>query len=93
MERKGMAKAADYRIIFKSDQIVNSPVAILSDLPTDLKTALTAAILDYPKKDPEGFKKMTDGKAQPMVPTTNKDYDAIVELNKFVDALRKKKAG
>jgi phosphonate transport system substrate-binding protein len=93
MERKGMAKAADYRIIFKSDQIVNSPVAILSDLPADLKAALTAAILDYPKKDPEGFKKMTDGKAQPMVPTTNKDYDAIVELNKFVDALRKKKAG
>jgi phosphonate transport system substrate-binding protein len=92
MERKGMAKAADYRIIFKSDQIVNSPVAILSDLPADLKTALSAAILNFPKKDPEAFKKMTDGKQQPMVPTTNKDYDAIIELNTFVDALRKKKA-
>ena len=29
MDRKGMAKADDFRIIFKSDQIVNSPMAYL----------------------------------------------------------------
>ena len=31
MERKNMAKYDDFRMIFKSDQIVNSPVAMLSD--------------------------------------------------------------
>ena len=37
MARKGMAKADDYRIIFKSEQIVNSPMAYLTDLPEELK--------------------------------------------------------
>ncbi|WP_284935090.1 PhnD/SsuA/transferrin family substrate-binding protein, partial [Citrobacter freundii] len=36
MERKGMVKAADFRIIFKSEQIVNSPIAYLDALPEDL---------------------------------------------------------
>ena len=41
--RQVMVKAEDFRIIFKSDQIVNSPFAYLSDLPADLKTAKSAA--------------------------------------------------
>ena len=32
---------------------------------------------------------MTDGKQQLWVPTNNAAYDGIVELNKFVDTLRK----
>ncbi|MDK9696253.1 MAG: phosphonate ABC transporter substrate-binding protein [Siculibacillus sp.] len=92
MERKGMAKYSDYRIIFKSDQIVNSPIAVLSDMPADLKKKIAEAILAYPTKDPEGFKKMTDGKAKPWEPITHDAYKPIIELNKFVDDLRKKKA-
>ena len=91
MERKGLAKYDDYRIIFKSEQIVNSPIAILSDLPDDLKKALSAAILSFPEKEPEAFKKMTDGKQLPWVAVTHDAYKPIVELNKFVDDLRKKK--
>jgi phosphonate transport system substrate-binding protein len=93
MERKNMAKYSDFRIVFKSDQIVNSPMAVLSDLPADLKKAIADAVMGFAAKDPEGFKKVTDGKAKPWVPTDNKAYDAIIELNKFVDDLRKKKAG
>ena len=33
---------------------------------------------------------MTDGEAQIWAPTSHKDYEVIVELNKFVDTLRKK---
>ncbi len=33
MARKNMAKAEDFRIIYKSEQIVNSPMAYLTDLP------------------------------------------------------------
>ena len=32
---------------------------------------------------------ITDGKQQLWVPTNNAAYDGIVELNKFVDTLRK----
>ncbi len=88
-----MAKYDDFRIIFKSDQIVNSPMAVLSDMPADLKKAIAAAVISFAEKDPEGFKKVTDGKAKPWAPATNSDYNAIVELNKFVDDLRKKRSG
>ena len=92
MDRKSMAKYADYRIIFKSDQIVNSPVAYLTDMPAELKTAIRDAYFSVEKKDPEAFKTLTDGQQQIWKPTTHKDYEPIVELNKFVDSLRKRRA-
>ncbi|MBL8575229.1 MAG: phosphonate ABC transporter substrate-binding protein [Hyphomicrobiaceae bacterium] len=92
MERKGMLKYSDFRIIFKSDQIVNSPMAIMSTLPADLQATLKTTILAFPTKDKAGFDKMTDGKAKPWEATTNDAYKPIIELNKFVDELRKKKA-
>jgi phosphonate transport system substrate-binding protein len=92
MERKGMAKYDDFRIIFKSEQIVNSPIAILSDLPPEAKAAISTAILAFPAKEPEAFKKQTDGKQLPWQPITHEAYLPIVDLNKFVDNLRKKKS-
>ncbi len=92
MERKGMAKYDDYRIIFKSSQIVNSPIAILSDLPADMKTAISSALLAFPVKDPEAFKKMTDGKQKPWAPVDHEAYKPVIELISFVDSLRKKKS-
>ena len=89
MERKNMAKYDDFRMIFKSDQIVNSPVAYLSDMPDDLKTAIRSAFFDVEKNDPEAFQVLTDGEAQVWAPTSHKDYEVIVELNTFVDSLRK----
>ncbi len=89
MDRKGLAKAADFKLIFKSDQIVNSPMAVLSDMPADLKKAIKDAILAIATKDKAAFYKATDGKAKPWEAVDNKAYDAIIELNKFVDALRK----
>ncbi|BBK32935.1 phosphonate transport system substrate-binding protein [Stella humosa] len=92
MERKGMAKYSDFRIIYKSDQIVNSPFAYLSDLPAELKTAIRDAFFAVEKKDPEAFRKLTDGQQQLWKPTTHKDYEPIVELNRFVDDMRKRRA-
>lgn len=90
MDRKGMVKAADFRIIYTSAKIVNSPVAYLSNLPDDLKKSIRDAMFAFDKKDPDGFKKLTDGKARIWEPTSHKDYEPIVELNKFVDSLKKK---
>jgi phosphonate transport system substrate-binding protein len=89
MERKDMAKYGDFRMIFKSDQIVNSPVAMLTELPDDLKAEIKDAFFNVGKNDPEAFQVLTDGEAQVWAPTSHADYEVIVELNKFVDTLRK----
>ena len=90
MERKNMAKYADFRIIFKSDIIVNSPYAYLTTMPDDLRKTIYDAFYNIEKKDKAAFDVMTDGQQQMWVPTSHKDYEVIVELNKFVDNLRKK---
>src|SRR6266852_1485609 len=83
-------KKEDFRIIVKSDLIINSPYAYLSDLPDDMKAAIKKAFLDAPEKDKEAFKKLSDGKNLPWQPIANDDYNKTIELIKFVDNLRKK---
>ncbi|ALK09061.1 phosphonate ABC transporter substrate-binding protein [Blastochloris viridis] len=90
MERKGMAKYDDYRIIFTSDLIVNSPFAYLTDLPADLKAKIRDAFFKY-AADKDAFDKIYEGKRQPWQPIDHSAYLPIVELNKFVDELRKQK--
>ncbi|MGO4735914.1 phosphonate ABC transporter substrate-binding protein [Bosea sp. 2KB_26] len=92
MARKNMVKADDFRIIYKSEQIVNSPMAYLSDLPEPLKASIRDAVLNLATKDKVAFDKIYEGKQGPLVAVDNKAYDPIIELNKFVDALRKKKS-
>ncbi len=98
MLKKGMVKNADgspmkkedFRIVLKSELIMNSPTAYLADMPENAKKAISQAFFDAPAKAPEAFAKLSDGKNKPWEPITNKDYDKTVELVKFVDALKKK---
>ena len=83
-------KKEDFRIIVKSDLIINSPYAYLSELPDDMKAAIKQAFLDAPEKDKEAFKKLSDGKNLPWQPIANEDYNKTIDLIKFVDSLRKK---
>jgi phosphonate transport system substrate-binding protein len=83
-------KKEDFRIIVKSDLIINSPYAYLSDLPDDMKAAIKKAFLEAADKDPETYKKLSDGKNKPWQPIANEDYNKTIELIKFVDNLRKK---
>lgn len=92
MARKNMAKAEDFRIIYKSQQIVNSPMAYLSELPEELKAKIRDAVINLASKDKAAFDKIYEGKQGPLVAVDNKAYEPIIELNKFVDALRKKKS-
>ena len=95
---KGMLKNADgtamkkedFRIIVKSDLIINSPYAYLTELPDDLKAAIRKAFFDAAKNDKAMFDKLSDGKNRPWEPVTNADYDKTIELITFVDNLRKK---
>jgi phosphonate transport system substrate-binding protein len=100
MLHKGMLKNADgtamkkedFRIIHKSAPIINGPYAYNSELPEDLKAAIAKAFFDGPTKDKAAFDRLSDGQKQGFHPATTKDWDATVDLIKFVDNLRKKKA-
>ena len=101
MLTKGMLKNADgsamkkedFRIIHKSAPIIGpSMYAYSSDLPDDLKGAIAKAFFDAPTKDKVAFDRLTDGQKRGFHPATTKDWDGTIELIKFVDALRKKKA-
>lgn len=87
MDRKGMANAADFRIIFTSDKIVNSPVAYLNELPEELKAEIRGAFFEVNERNPEAFATLTNGNALPWEPTSHQEYVPIVELNQFVDRL------
>jgi phosphonate transport system substrate-binding protein len=97
MLSKGMLKNADgspmkkedFRVILKSDLIINSPTAYLSSLPNDLKAAISKAFLEAPVKDPAAFARLSDGKNKPWEPIDNKAYDQTIQLIKFVDSLKK----
>lgn len=98
MLNKGMLKKADgtpmkesdFRIILKSDLIINSPTAYLDSLPEDMKAAIRDAFFGAATKAPEAYAKLSDGKNKPWAPVTNADYDDTIKLIKFVDGLKKK---
>lgn len=100
MLHKGMLKNADgsamkkddFRIIHKSAPIINGPYAYSSDLPESLKVAIRKAFEEAPTKDKAAFDKLSDGQKKGFHAATTKDWDATIDLIKFVDALRKKKA-
>jgi phosphonate transport system substrate-binding protein len=92
MVKKGMAKKEDFRVIFKSGLLAGSPYAYLTDLPPDLKQAITKAFTDAPIKDKAAFEKLSDGKDKEFVPVTHKDYENTVEMIQFVNDMRKKRS-
>lgn len=100
MLNKGMLKKADgtpmkyedFRIVWKSPLLAGSPFAYLNDMPDNLKKVIADAFYDAHKKDPEAFKRLSDGKDLAFVPVGHKDYLEFIELNKFLEELRRKKS-
>src|SRR6266550_9276360 len=101
MLHKGMLKnpdgtamtKEDFRIIHKSAPIIGpSMYAYSSDLPDDLKAAIAKAFIEAPTRDKAAFDRLSDGQKKGFHPATTKDWDATIDLIKFVDNLRKKKA-
>lgn len=98
MLNKGMLKHSDgtamtrddFRIVLKSDMIMNSPYTYLANLPAELKGAIRTAFLDAAKNDKAAFDRLSDGKYQPWQSVTSADYDDTVKLVQFVDRLRRK---
>jgi phosphonate transport system substrate-binding protein len=85
-------KKSDFRIVQKSAVILNGPYAYLTSMPEDLKKAIAKAFSEAPSKDKASFDRLSDGQKQSFMEKTTKDWDGMVDLIKFVDSLRKKKA-
>ncbi len=92
MDKKGMVKKEDFRIIFKSELLPGSPYAYLSTLPDDLKKQIAKAFADAPTKDKAAFDRLSDGKDREFVPVSHKDYVDIVKMIEYVDEMRKKRS-
>ncbi|MBC7635696.1 MAG: phosphonate ABC transporter substrate-binding protein [Acetobacteraceae bacterium] len=85
-----MMKKEDFRVVLKTDLIINSPTAMLASLPAPLKAKITDAFLNAHVKDKAAFEKLSDGKNKPWQAIGNAAYDDTIKLIQFVDALRKK---
>jgi phosphonate transport system substrate-binding protein len=85
-------KVPDFRIVLKSDLIINSPHAMLTSLPPDLKETINKAFLNAATADKAAFDRLSDGKNRPWEPITNADYEDTMKMIQFVDALHKKQA-
>lgn len=90
MANKKMVKSEDFKVVFKSEKIPGSPYAVLSSMPADLKAAIAKAYADAPTKGKAAFDKISDGKSPGFAPAKHDDYKVTIELQKFVDSLRKK---
>ena len=84
-------KYEDFRIVWKSPLLAGSPFAYLNDMPDDLKKAIEQAFFNAHKKDKAAFDKLSDGKDLAFVPVGHKDYLEFIELNKFLEELRRRK--
>jgi phosphonate transport system substrate-binding protein len=92
MANKGMVKTTDVKTVFKSELIAGSPYAYLASLPADLKVAIRQAFIDSPVKAKAAFDRLSDGKDRGFHAVTHKDYESAVELQKFVDDLRRRRS-
>jgi phosphonate transport system substrate-binding protein len=91
MANKGMVKVADFKIVARSEKIPGSPYAYLASLPAELKTAIRNAFFDSPTKGKAAFDRLSDGKSPGFAPAAHGDYQVTIELQKFVDDLRKRR--
>ncbi len=90
MANKNMVKKDDFKIVFRSEKIPGSPYAYLASLPPELKSAIRKAFMEAPTRDKAAFDRLSDGKSPGFAPAQHSDYQVTVELQKFVDGLRKK---
>lgn len=82
---KGWTKE-DFNIIWKSDLIPGSPIAVRSELPDSLKNAIRDALVSY--KDKEGLSKL---KISGYIAGDDAMYDGVRELIEMKKALKAKK--
>lgn len=91
MVDKKMIPAGDICPIWKSPEITNGPLTARKNLPSDLIADMTQAVMDYPKNDPDDFKKQ-NGPDSPDVGYVKVDhsrYQWIVDMRAWLKKQRR----
>lgn len=92
MVAKNMARAEDYRIVFKSDLIPGSPITMMRSAPEALRNAVRQAFVDAATADREAFLRISDGAATSYVPVKAEDYQVMIDLSRFIDQMRRRRS-
>jgi phosphonate transport system substrate-binding protein len=90
MEEKGMIAKGAVRVVWKSPALPESPWAIHTDLPPDLKADVRSALLAFPTAEPGGWRALTDGKSKGLVEVRHADYEPVIRM---IQANQKERRG
>lgn len=78
----------DFRILYKSEPVMNSPIAYLADLPEDLKALIRRAMLEAPMRERAAFEAIYKDKGRTWDVIDNKAYETAIDLIRFMDDSR-----
>jgi phosphonate transport system substrate-binding protein len=92
MAAKNMARAEDYRIIFRSELIPGSPITMMRSAPEALREAVRRAFIDAATADREAFLRISDGNATTYVSVKPEDYQVMIDLSRFIDQMRRRRS-
>jgi phosphonate transport system substrate-binding protein len=80
MEGKKLIPPGQVRVVWKSPKLPESPWAIHTDLPSDLRLDVRTTLLGLPAGDPAAWRDLTDGKSTGLIPISHADYEPIVRM-------------
>jgi phosphonate transport system substrate-binding protein len=80
MEGKGMVPKGSVRVVWKSPKLPESPWAMHTDLPPDLKADIKGALLEFPSADPAGWRGLTDGQSKGLLEVRHAEYEPVVRM-------------
>lgn len=89
---KGMIKAGEACIIWRSPEITGGPVTARANLPQPMMDEFKAAMMALPTEAPEAFKEMTGGEtstAKGYVPVDHARYQWIVDMRAWLKTQRR----
>jgi phosphonate transport system substrate-binding protein len=90
MERKGMVKYDDFRIVWKSPLLAGSPLVYINSLSEGCRQAIQEAFVAMKTRSPETYDKFNDGKGEGFAPVSLADYEDSMAMIKYVDELRRR---
>lgn len=91
MVDKGMLNMADLRIIWRSRQIPNGPLAVRKDLPQAFKDDMRAFHLRLPTEHPDIFRQIERGQAAGYAVASHEIYEPIIAMRRAEMAARRQR--
>jgi phosphonate transport system substrate-binding protein len=91
MEEKGMIPPGQWRVIWKSPLIPNSPYVMRANLPQGLKDLYVETLMALPQSNPEAWRALTSDQSRGLVRRTHEDYLDMIAITEELDRLRRQR--